>query len=267
VSLVSFELVGYVAVIRLNRPEKYNSLNPEMAVRLAQAWERIKADNDIRVAVITGTGKAFCAGGDLGTLIPILNGSKKPVDEWEKALSDDRTLLTKALLRDIDVGKPVIAAINGDAVAGGMELVLGTDIRVAVKGARLGLQEVKHGVFPGGGGSVRLPAQLPQPIALEMLTTGSLMSSDKLASYGLINHVVDTDEVIDRATKIAVSIAENAPLAVQAVRKSARESIGNDEQTALKRETDISKPIWRSDDAKEGPRAFLEKRAPTFFGR
>lgn len=264
---LEFELKDHIAVVRLNRPEKKNSLNPEMVVRLAETWTRVQCDPEVRVIVLTSVGNVFCAGGDLGKLIPIVNGTKEPSDEWEKRLSADRKMLTKALLRDIDVGKPVIAAVNGDAVAGGMEMVLGTDIRIAAKGARFGLQEVKFGVFPGGGGSVRLPAQLPYAIALEMLTTGSLRTAEQLATYGFVNDVVEPEAVFDSAMSIAKIIAANAPIAVQAVRQSARDSVGVDERTALRRETELSKPVWRSSDAKEGPRAFMKKRAPRFTGQ
>ncbi len=266
-SCLLFEQADHVAIVRLNRSEKRNSLNPEMVVRMASVWEQVQSDESIRVVVITGEGEAFCAGGDLGKLIPIINGAKQPEDEWETTLASNRKLLTRALLRDIDVVKPVIAAINGDAVAGGMELVLGTDIRIAARGARLGLQEVKFGVFPGGGGSVRLPAQLPHAIALEMLVSGELRLAEDLESYGLINHVVDREDVFQTAMDIAQKVAANAPLSVQAVRKSARDSVGLETADALRRENEISRPIWKSKDAREGPRAFVEKRPPRFIGR
>ena len=148
---VELERHGHVAVATLNRPEARNAISPEMACQMADLWAELRADDQVRVIVVTGTGSAFCAGADLGRLIPLMSGEKTPESEAEKRFVEDAGLVNRCLLRDFDTEKPVIAAINGHAIAGGMELVQGTDIRVAVPGARIGVQEVKWAIFPAGG--------------------------------------------------------------------------------------------------------------------
>jgi hypothetical protein len=159
---------GHIAVLTINRPEARNALNPEVLVKLATAWKRVRDDENIRVAVICGTGPAFCAGMDLGRMIPLITGARPPEDEWDEAVIADPSIGHRALLRDFDTEKPVIAAIiNGFAIAGGMELVMGCDLRVAADTAKFGLQEVKWAIFPGGGSTVRLPRQVPYSRAME----------------------------------------------------------------------------------------------------
>jgi enoyl-CoA hydratase len=266
VSCLHYEVDGHVAIVTLNRPDKQNSLNPEMAVRLSEAWHEIAGDPQIRVGIVTGNGSSFCAGGDLGTLIPIVNRAREPRDEWETRLSNERGILTNALLRDFDCRKPIIAAVNGHAVAGGMEILLGTDIRVVSDQAKLGLQEARFGVFPGGGGTVRLPAQSSFCMSMEMLLCAELMPADEAWRLGLVNRVVDAGDVFNVAMEMARKIAANAPLSVQAIRDAVRGSRGLKESEALALETELSKPVWRSADAKEGPKAFMEKRKPEFTG-
>lgn len=147
-ALVDFALNGHIAVITLNRPEARNAINPELAVGLDDAWQRVKSDANVRVAIVTGTGSAFCAGADLGQLIPMMSGARQPENDWDQKVADDPRLTSRALLRNFDPEKPVIAAINGHAIAGGMELVQGTDIRVAAPEAKFGVQEVKWAIFP-----------------------------------------------------------------------------------------------------------------------
>ncbi|MDZ7824898.1 MAG: enoyl-CoA hydratase-related protein [Gammaproteobacteria bacterium] len=154
--VVEFEKKGHVALVTLNRPDARNSINPELGARLAEAWEQVRDDDEIRVAVVTGTGSAFCAGADLGQLIPLVSGARKPENEWDEKVLKNAALTSAALLRNFDTEKPVIAAINGHAIAGGMEMVQGTDIRVACPEAKFGVQEVKWAIFPAGGSTVRL---------------------------------------------------------------------------------------------------------------
>ena len=137
---IELERHGHVALVRLNRPEARNAISPEMAVQMADTWQELRDDDTVRVIVVTGTGSAFCAGADLGRLIPLMSGEKVPETEAEKRFVSDGTLVNRSLLRDFDTEKPVIAAINGHVIAGGMELVQGTDIRIAVPGARIGVQ-------------------------------------------------------------------------------------------------------------------------------
>jgi enoyl-CoA hydratase len=258
---------GHIAVLTINRPEARNALNPEVLVKLATAWKRVRDDENIRVAVICGTGPAFCAGMDLGRMIPLITGARPPEDEWDEAVIADPSIGHRALLRDFDTEKPVIAAINGFAIAGGMELVMGCDLRVAADTAKFGLQEVKWAIFPGGGSTVRLPRQVPYSRAMEILLTGEQFTAERMLDYGFLNYVVPAQEVLDKAVELAEKIAGNGPLAVTAVRRSVREAIGVPEARALERESEISATVYATDDAREGPRAFMEKRKPVFKGR
>ncbi len=264
-ALVEYAQHGHVAIVTFNRPEARNAINPEVAVRLADAWQDVKDNDAVRVAVLTGTGSAFCAGADLGQLIPMISGARKPENEWDARVASDRGIIGRAILRDFDTEKPVIAAINGHAIAGGMEIVQGTDIRVSVPEARFGVQEVKWAIFPGGGSTVRLPAQLPYAKAMELLLTGDLITAEEALALGFLNYV--TDDPMQKAMEIAEKIAANGPIAVKAIRRSARECLGKPEREALRIENEISAPVFQTEDAKEGPRAFMEKRQPEYHGR
>ncbi|MGH8597296.1 MAG: enoyl-CoA hydratase-related protein [Gammaproteobacteria bacterium] len=263
--VLRYEVTGHIAFLTLNRPEARNAINPEVAVRLADAWIAVRDDPNVRVAVITGTGSAFCAGADLGQLIPLYSGARKPENEWDERIVQDRATSRRAILRDFDPEKPVIAAINGHAIAGGMELLQGTDIRVAVPAAKFGVQEVKWALFPAGGSSVRLPVQLPFAKAMELLLTGDLITADEAWKLGFLNYV--TEDPLAKAREIAERIAANGPLAVKAIRRSARACLGKPEREALALESEIAAPVFLTEDAIEGPRAFMEKRAPVYRGR
>ena len=179
----------------------------------------------------------------------------------------DPGLFNRSLLRGWDIGKPVIAAINGSAIAGGMEMVQGTDLRVASEAARLGVQEVKWAIFPAGGSTVRLPKQMTMPRAMELLLTGDLIDARTALEWGFLNRVVPPDEVLDTALELAARIARNGPIAVRAIRRSARDCVGFPEDRALAMELDFAAPVFASEDAHEGPRSFIEKRPPVFRGR
>ena len=267
-STVLLERRGHVALVTLNRPAARNAFDPEMLVRLAACWQEIQDDDGVRVAIVTGSGdKAFCAGADLGRLIPLLSGARQPEDEWDARAKSDPDILGKGILRTFDVGKPVIAAVNGHAIAGGMELVQGTDLRVASEAARFGVQEVKWAIFPGGGSTVRLPRQMPYARAMELLLTGDLIDAATAYELGFLNRVVPPEQVLDSAFELAGKIAANGPIAVQAIRRSARECLGHPESEAMKIESRRAGPVFRTEDAREGPRAFLEKRPPQLVGR
>ena len=219
---IEFEHSNHVATVTINRPEARNAMNPEVFVRLYDAFHEVESNNDIRVAIITGTGdKAFCAGADLGRLIPLMNGARQPEDEWDNRWVNEVSKQSTYLMGR-DTVKPVIAAINGHAIAGGMELVQGTDIRISVPEAKLGVQEVKWALFPAGGSTVRLPRQLPYAKAMELLLTGDLITAEEALNYGFLNHVVEPAELMNKAMQIAEKLAANGPIAVQAIRKSAR---------------------------------------------
>ena len=265
--VVEFEKQGHVALVTLNRPDARNSINPELGARLAEAWQQVRDDDEIRVAVVTGTGSAFCAGADLGQLIPLVSGARKPENEWDEKVLANPALMSAALLRNFDTEKPIIAAINGHAIAGGMEMVQGTDIRVACPEAKFGVQEVKWAIFPAGGSTVRLPVQMPYAKAMELLLTGDLISAEEALALGFLNYVLPADGVLPKAMEIAEKIAGNGPIAVRAIRKSARACLGLPEQEALALESKISAPVFQTEDAREGPRAFMEKRKPSYQGK
>lgn len=263
-----FEKQGHIAIITMNRPEALNALSPEMICRLADYWTEVRDNPDIRVAVVTGTGpKSFCSGADLGQLIPLFNGSRQPQTEYEERVVKDGSLVGRGILRDFDTIKPVVAAVNGFAVAGGCEFLQGTDIRVASEKARFGVQEVKWALFPGGGSTVRLPHQIPYCRAMELLLTGDLISAQEAFDVGLINKVVPQDNVMQAAMEYAAKLAKNGPIAVQAIRRSARECLGHPEKIGMDMEKKFAAPVFKTEDAVEGPRAFMEKREPVFKGR
>jgi enoyl-CoA hydratase len=267
-SAIAFEVEDHVARLTINRPEARNALSPEVMVRLHDAWREVRDSDSIRAAVLTGTGdKAFCSGADLALTIPLVTGQRQIEDKWDERLLEILASDRGFFLTHRDTVKPVIAAINGHAIAGGMELVLGADIRVAVPGAKLGLQEVKWGLFPAGASTVRLPRQLPYAVAMELLLTGELITAEHAHAMGFVNHVVGPADLLPKAMSIARKIVENGPLAVCNIRRSVRECVGRIEAEALPVEAELAKIVASSADAIEGPKAFLEKRKPAFTGR
>ncbi len=257
-----------IAYLTLNRPEARNALDPQTVVDLIAAWEDYRDDKELRCAIITGAGdQVFCSGADLGKLIPLFTGAKKAESEVEKQVVQDPLSTGKALLREFELYKPVIAAVNGHAIAGGMEMLYSTDIRIASEEARFGLQEVKWSIFPMMGSSVKLPRQLPFARAMEMLITGELMDAREAFQLGFLNRVVPKDKVMEEAERFARIIAGNGPLAVTAIKKAVLTNIGLTLAEGLAREVEIGLPVFMSEDAKEGPRAFKEKRKPRFQGK
>ena len=236
-------------------------------MRLANAWRDVRDDDNVRVAIITGKGSALCAGADLGQLIPLRTGARQPENEWDEKVPADPGLVSSAILRGFDTVKPVIAAINGHANAGGMELVQGTDIRVSCPEATFGVQEVRWAIFPAGGSTVRMPRQMPYRKAMELMLTGDLITADEALALGFLNHVVPADTVLAKAIEIAEKIAANGPIAVKAIRQLVRACLGHPEADGLKMELEHAAPVFATEDAREGPRAFMEKRAPKYHGR
>ena len=252
----------------LSRPEAHNAIDPETAIALLKAWKDYRDDKNCLCAILTGAGEhSFCTGLDLSTTIPILTNARPPKNDEEKILASDPDLVDKATLRNFELYKPVISAVNGFAIAAGMEILQATDIRIASENAKFGLQEAKWGLFPMGGATVRLPRSIPSAVAMELLLTGDLIDAHRAHDVGLVNRIVPQSEVAGVAVEYARAVAENGPLAVQAIRRSAREGIGLPEAEALDQEREIGLPVFATDDAREGPRAFIEKRAPKFTGQ
>jgi enoyl-CoA hydratase len=262
VSHLETELVGHVLVVTMNRPEAKNALSPEMLVGLADAWDRIDNDPEIRCAVLTGAGGVFCAGADLKAMNDSQNQSDAAV-----RMREDAGLAWKALLRHHRLTKPLVAAVEGYAVAGGTEILQATDIRVAGESAVFGVVEVTRGLFPLGGSTVRLRRQIPYTKAMELLLTGDTVTAAEAERIGLIGRVVADGKALETAIGLGERIARNGPLAVQAVKRSVQETEGLPEAEALKIELEIGLPIFGTADAKEGTRAFKEKREPRYEGR
>lgn len=255
---IDFELLDDgIAVITINRPEKRNALDAEHYMALSDAWTRVRDDDAVRVAIITGAGdKVFSAGADLKSWI----GRKVPLaDMWQT----QRGIL---LNRGLEIWKPVVAAINGHCLAGGMTLMLATDIRVTAAHATFALSEVKRGIIAANGGTQRLPSQVPHAIAMEMLLTGDAIDAETAARWGLVNRVVSADQVMATALNYARRIAANAPLAVQAAKELALRGSQQDLAGGLRFEQFVNHILQRSADAAEGKAAFAEKRAPKFKG-
>jgi enoyl-CoA hydratase len=256
------ERTGHVLTVTMNRPEARNAFGPEMLVRLADAWTTADADPEVRVCILTGAGGHFCAGSDLKAMA----GGWKD-DAWSPRFKEDPDLHWKALLRHYRMKKPLIAAVEGTAVAGGTEILQGTDIRIAGQSAKFGITEARWGLFPLGGSTVRLRRQIPYTQAMEILLTAKQLTAEEAVRIGLIGRVVPDGEALAEARKVADQIALNGPLAVQAIKRSVQETEGMTEVDALKRELEIGWQVFKSEDAKEGPRAFAEKRKPEFKGK
>src|SRR2546427_8750314 len=218
---VLYEKAGAIATVTMNRPAVRNAINAEMLCRLADAWQDVNDDPAVRAAIFTGAGEqAFCAGADLDRLVRMMQGLHPAEDEFDERIKNDVSLIYKGLMRSFDVSKPIIAAVKGYCVAGGMEMLQATDIRVAAEDARFALAEVKHALFPMGGSTVRLARQIPFAKAMEILLTGEQFSAAEALRIGLVNKVVPAVEVMREARRYAEVICENGPLAVQAVKRS-----------------------------------------------
>lgn len=260
------DVAGHVLIITINRPDKKNAVNAEVLCGLADAWRRLDEDDGLRVAILTGAGGNFCAGMDIGVINSLLSG-KPPADAFEQRIKDDANVIFHGWLKTYRPTKPVVAAVEGFALAGGTEILQGTDIRVAGRSAVFGVTEVQRGLFPMAGSTVRLPRQIPYSLALEMLLTGDSYSADAVQRMGLIGHVVDDGQALSKARAIAERIASNGPLAVRAILRAVRETANLPEQEAFEqKEMAIGLPVFASADAKEGAKAFLEKRPPAFKG-
>jgi enoyl-CoA hydratase len=263
-----YEKDGPVATFTLNRPHARNALTPELVCRLADAVRDFVEDPVLRVGIITGSGdKAFCSGGDLKTMLPLISGDRAAGDAWDRRVLDEPFVMAASSLRDYAIDKPLIAAINGACLAGGMEMVLGTDIRIAAEHASFGLPEVRRAVIPFAGSLARLPRQISYCQAMELLLVGDAVGAAEAHRIGLINHVLPAHEVMPKARELARRIAGNGPVAVQAVRRTVQQVSGLSLAQAFEIEDAAKRLVMASEDAREGPRAFAEKRDPRYVGR
>jgi enoyl-CoA hydratase len=251
---------GHVLVVTMNRPEARNALSGPMMAIMREAWDEVDRDPDIRVCVLTGAGGAFCAGADLKAMTQTHPGDTFREGGWDLSV-------VEPLLKGRRLTKPLIAAVEGPAIAGGTEILQATDVRVAGSSARFGVSEARWGLFPLGGSAVRLPRQIPYTLAAEILLTGRHLTADEALRIGLIGHVVTDGQALTKALELAEQIAANGPLAVQAILRTIRETEGMPENEAFTVEARLGMAVFASEDAKEGPRAFAEKRKPTFHGK
>jgi enoyl-CoA hydratase len=256
----------HVVRITIDRPERKNSLDLHHFRDLAAAWRAFRDDEDLWVAIITGVPGSFMSGADLKDYIPQITALAEQIRSGEVEEIDGCRLSdgTEAVLRNIDLYKPVIAAIDGPCVAGGMEMLGGVDIRIATPRATFGVLEPKRGLFAGGGTTARLPRQLPYAAAMEFLLTAEAFPAARALELGLLNEVVEPDELSAAAERWAGRILANGPLAVRATKESVVRGMKVTLKEAYRIEGELSQVVFASEDAKEGPKAFAERRAPVW---
>jgi enoyl-CoA hydratase len=256
---------GHVLIVTLNRPEAKNAFSPEMLLGMYRAWRRLDEDQELYCAILTANGDTFCAGMDLKAGA---EGQQRSTEEFMEVMAKVPNVHWQALLRDDRPNKPLILAVEGYALAGGTEILQGTDIRVAADNAVFGVTEVARGLYPMGGSTVRLRKQIPYCIAAEMLLCGEHVSAQRALEIGLVNKLVPPGQALAAAREYAARICANGPLAVQAVTRSLREHQEcMAEPDAMLASDELAGPVFASEDAKEGMRAFKEKRPARFSGR
>ena len=249
-----YEKQDRIAVMTINRPEALNAFTREMLAAMDAAFADFEADPGLWVAILTGTGeRAFSSGMDLKEALPLItSGDEMGYEDHTKRPFSD-------------VFKPIIAAVNGACIAGGMEFLQGTDLRIAAEHATFGLGEVRWGIVPTGGSHVRLPRQIPWAVAMQLLLTGEPIDARRAYEIGLVNRVVPKEELMPAALELAAKICRNGPLAVRTAKQIAVRALNLEPGFVL--EKALGAKVLASEDAREGPRAFAEKRTPAFKGR
>ncbi|HEV3367445.1 MAG TPA: enoyl-CoA hydratase-related protein [Acidimicrobiales bacterium] len=259
----------HIARIVIDRPEAKNAMDMDHFFQLRSAWDRFGEEEEAWVAVITGVKDVFLVGADLKTYIPQITEHQKKITSGEVDTIGGYRLDdgTRAVLRGVKLYKPIIAAVNGTCVAGGMEMLGGCDIRVAADTATFGVLEPKRGLFAGGGTTVRLPRQIPYPAAMEFLLCADQIGAQRAFDMGLLNEVTHPDRLMERADDYARRIIANGPLAVRKTKESVLRGLATDMREAYRIESELAGEVFGSEDAKEGPKAFKEKRPPLWTGR
>jgi enoyl-CoA hydratase len=259
----------HIARIVIDRPEAKNAMDMDHFFQLRSAWDRFGEEEEAWVAVITGVKDVFLVGADLKTYIPQITEHQKKITSGEVDTIGGYRLDdgTRAVLRGVKLYKPIIAAVNGTCVAGGMEMLGGCDIRVAADTATFGVLEPKRGLFAGGGTTVRLPRQIPYPAAMEFLLCADQIGAQRALAMGLLNEVTHPDRLMERADDYARRIIANGPLAVRKTKESVLRGLATDMREAYRIESELAGEVFSSEDAKEGPKAFKEKRPPVWTGR
>ncbi len=257
---------GHIMTVTLNRPKRMNAISGPMIVRMYDAFVEASEDDEVRCIIVTGADGNFSSGADLKAM----SGNNADADtgiDMKKRSAEDPEIHWKGLLRSYRPTKPMIAAVEGVAIAGGTEILQAMDIRVAGKSAKFGISEARWSLYPMGGSAVRLPRQIPYTVAADLLLTGRHIDAEEAKEIGLIGHVVPDGEALSKAREIAEIVCKNGPLAVEAILKTLHETDGMTEQEALAHEFTYGWSVFSSEDAKEGPRAFSEKRTPDFRKR
>jgi enoyl-CoA hydratase len=244
---------GRILVITINRPDQRNAVNAAVAAGIAAALDELDGDSELSLGVLTGAGKGFCAGMDLKAFVA-----------GESPYAGDRGFAGITQRASI---KPLIAAIEGFAVAGGLEVALACDLIVSARGARLGIPEVKRSLVAAGGALLRLPRALPRNVAMELALTGDPIDAERARELGLVNRLAEPGRALDTALELAEAIAVNGPLALAATKRVLVESVDWPDTEFFARQGEIAGPVMQSEDAREGSIAFAEKRQPVWKGR
>ena len=259
------EQEGNVLIVTLNRPEAKNAFSPEMLLGMYKAWRRLDEDDDLYCAILTANGDTFCAGMDLKAGA---DGEHRSTEEFMELMGKVPNVHWQALLRDERPSKPLILAVEGYALAGGTEILAGTDLRVAADDATFGVTEVARGLYPMAGSSIRLPRQMPYCRAAELVLLGRHITAQEALEWGLVNRLVPKGEALAEARRMAAELCKTGPIALRAITRSLREIQADvPEPEAMLKSDELANPVFASADAKEGMRAFKEKRPAEFTGK